>query len=160
MAELERFVAFSMLTEESSKSMQRIKSAYMQTLGLHSGDALFLAVLEEQGGGLSSAALARACRLDRAAVSRALPRLLEAGVIACAENAKGNKYGSLLVLTPTGKCVLKKMQDFTADTVRHTSTDIPDEELKIFYRVFTLIESRLSNHARALEKRADAKEET
>ena len=79
MADLERFVAFSMLTEESGKSMQRIKSAYMQALGLHSGDALILAVLGKHGEGLSSAALARACHLDRAAVSRALPHLLEGG---------------------------------------------------------------------------------
>ena len=40
MAHLERFVAFSMLCEESCKSLQRIKAAYMNKLGLQSGAAL------------------------------------------------------------------------------------------------------------------------
>lgn len=152
MADLERFVAFSMLTEESGKSMQRIKSAYMQALGLHSGDALILAVLGKHGEGLSSAALARACHLDRAAVSRALPHLLEGGVIAYAQKeSKGRNYGSLLLITAKGEAVLEKMHAFTVETVRHTSADIPSEDLKTFYRVFRTLEKRLDDHASALE---------
>ena len=153
MADLERFVAFSMLTEECAKSLQRIKSAYMQTLGLHSGDALMLAILGQYPLGLSAAGLARACCLDRAAVSRALPRLLEVGVIACAEKKSGARgYGSLLYLTERGKDALGKMHAFTVDTVRHTSADIPSEELKTFYRVFRTLEKGLSEHAKALEE--------
>ena len=149
MAVLERFVAFSMLTEESSKSMQRIKAAYMGSLGLHSGDALFLAVLEKHPEGLSAAALARECRLDKAAVSRALPHLLSMGVIAYAQ---GHSYRSPILLTQNGRDVLAKMDLFTADTLCHTSDDIPNEDLETFYRVFRTLEERLTDHARALEE--------
>ena len=153
MADLERFVGFSMLTEQRSKSMQRIKTAYMRALDLHSGDALFLAVLGKHPDGLSAASLARACGLDRAVVSRALPRLLEKGVIAyAARRAEKRGYGSLLLLTEAGRAVLSRMHAFTVDTVRHTSGDIPSEDLKTFYRVFRTIEKRLSEHAAELEE--------
>ena len=153
MAILERFVAFSMLTEESSKSMQRIKAAYMGTLGLYSGDALFLAVLEKHPAGLSATALARECKLDKAAVSRALPHLLAAEVIAYAQApVQGRSYRSPILLTPKGHDVLAKMDLFTADTVCHTSDDIPSEDLETFYRVFRTLESRLSDHAKLLEE--------
>ena len=154
MAVLERFVAFSMLTEESSKSMQRIKAAYMGKFGLHSGDALFLAVLEKHPEGLSAAALARECRLDKAAVSRALPHLLSVGVIAYAQ---GHSYRSPILLTEKGGEVLKQMDLFTADTVCHTSDDIPSEDLETFYRVFRTLEERLADHARTLEEANDEK---
>lgn len=152
MANLERFVAFSMLTEESSKSMQRIKAAYMKTLGLHSGDAILLAVLSRNVGGLSAAELARACKLDRAAVSRALPALLSSGVISYFEpQPQKRNYRSRLILTEKGVATVKKMHDFTIDTVHRTSDDIPIEEIATFYRVFRTLEKRLGEHADALE---------
>ena len=154
MAYLERFVAFSVLTEESSKNMQRIKTAYMRTLGLHSSDAILLAVLSHHEEGLSAAALARECKLDRAVVSRALPALLDAGVIAYADPSQQQKrnYRSALTLTPLGTEAVKKMQDFTVDTVKRTSDDISSEELATFYRVFRKLEKRLAEHASALEE--------
>lgn len=161
MAYLERFVAFSLLNEESSKSLQRIKSAYMRTLGLHSGDAMLLAVLSEHEEGLSAAALSRACKLDRAAISRALPALLAEGVIAYADgHAQKRNYRSCLILTDKGKEQVKKIQVFTADTVRRTSEDIESEELATFYRVFRTIERRLADHAAALENAGEERKES
>lgn len=61
MAHFERFVAFTLLHEEIGKSIQRIKTEYMQQFGLRSGDALFLAILARHPEGLSAAALAREC---------------------------------------------------------------------------------------------------
>ncbi|MBE6656578.1 MAG: winged helix-turn-helix transcriptional regulator [Ruminococcaceae bacterium] len=154
MAYLKRFVAFSMLNEESSKSLQRIKSAYMSSLGLHSGDAILLAVLNEHREGLSAAALSRACKLDRAAISRALPSLLSQGVISYSEpQVQGRNYRSLLVLTEKGVQTVKKMRAFTIDTVCRTSDDIGSEELATFYRVFRKLERRLAEHARTLEEK-------
>lgn len=151
MADLERFVAFSMLNEESSKSLQRIKAAYMSTFGLHSGDAMLLAVLSRHGEGLSAAELSRACKLDRAAVSRALPSMLDAGIVTYAEEQKKRNYRSRLILTAKGEETVKKMNAFTVDTVRRTSDDIPSEDLSTFYRVFRILECRLSSHAAELE---------
>lgn len=154
MAYLKRFVAFSVLTEESSKSMQRIKAAYMGTLGLHSSDAILLAVLSREPNGLTASALARACKLDRAAVSRALPALLAADIIAYSEpQPQKRNYRSPLILTSKGKEAVLKMQEFTVDTVRRTSDDIKSEELATFYRVFRKLEKRLTEHADLLEEK-------
>ena len=152
MSYLERFIAFSMLCEESGKDLQRIKSAYMSTLGLHGSGAILLAVLCRHKEGLSAAELSRACKLDRAAVSRALPCMLEAGVVAYAEQQKKRNYRSRLILTAKGEETVKKMNAFTVDTVRRTSDDISSEDLSTFYRVFRAIERRLSCHAAELEK--------
>ena len=160
MAYLERFVAFSMLTEESSKSMQRIKTAYMKTLGLHSGDAILLAVLCHHADGLSASELARACKLDRAAISRALPALLSKGVIEYLEpHPQKRNYKSKLVLTERGMDAVNQMHDFTIDTVRRTSDDISVEEIATFYRVFRTLEKRLNEHAQALEDASEERKE-
>lgn len=156
MAHLKRFVAFSMLNEESSKNMQRIKAAYMGTLGLHSGDAMLLAVLSRHEDGLSASELARACKLDKAAISRALPPLLEKGEVAYREPHTGKRsYRSRLILTEKGRETVKKMNAFTVDTVKRTSEDIPSEELATFYSVFRKIERRLAEHAAALEEKTE-----
>ena len=152
MAHLERFVAFSMLCEESSKSLQRIKTAYMAALGLHSSAALLLAVLSRHPEGLTSAALSRACKLDRAAISRALPTLLAEGVVSYEdEQPQKRNYRSRLLLTEKGVEAVKRIQSFTVDAVRHISGDIDNEELTVFYRVFRTLEKRLSDHAKELE---------
>ncbi len=161
MAYLKRFVAFSMLNEESSKSLQRIKAAYMQSLGLHSGDAILLAVLSDHEDGLSASELSRRCKLDRAVVSRALPSLLAKGILAYGEpNAKRRNYRSPITLTEKGKKTLEKIRDFTVDTVRRTSNDIEGEELATFYRVFRKIEKRLSKHARALDEKNEERNDS
>ena len=129
----------------------------MSALGLHSSDAILLAVLSHHEEGLTAAALARECKVDRAAVSRALPALLDADILAYAEPGQTQKrnYRSSLVLTPKGIETVKKMQDFTVDTVKRTSDDIPSEELATFYRVFRKLEKRLADHASALEENTE-----
>ena len=152
MAHLERFVAFSMLNEESSKSMQRIKSAYMGALGLQSSDAILLAILSRHEDGLTAAELARACSIDRAVVSRALPRLLSSGVILCSEPPSQKRgYRSRLILTEKGQSTVEKMNGFAVETVRRTSCDISTEDIATFYRVFRKLEKRLADCAQALE---------
>ena len=160
MAYLERFVAFSILTEESGKSLQRIKAEYMKALGLHSTDALFLAVLHRHPEGLTAADLARACKVDRAVVSRSLPTLLSQGAVAYKEApTEGRTYRSPLVLTEKGCDTVAKMRTFTVDTVRHTSADITNEELAVFYRTFRKIERRLAAHAEELEEKAQERKD-
>ena len=60
---------------------------------------------------------------------------------------------SRLILTEKGTATVKKMHDFTIDTVRRTSDDIPTEEIATFYRVFRTLEKRLDEHADILESR-------
>lgn len=160
MAHLERFVAFSMLCEESCKSLQRIKAAYMNKLGLQSGAALLLAVLCRHKDGLSAAALARACKLDRAAVSRAIPPLLEKGVIAYREeHPEKRNYRSPLVITEVGARTVEQIHRYTVDAVRRISGDIEGEELAAFYRVFRTLERRLSEHEEELERASEERKD-
>ena len=158
MACFERFVAFSLLNEEIAKSMQKIRTSYMGRFGLRSGDAICLAMLERHPEGLSAAALAKACKVDRAVISRTVPLLMEEGMVSCyapAEKKRG--YRTLLFLTEKGRIVVKEMHEFAVETVRCASDGLSGDELAAFYRAFRTIERNLDNYAEQLETSADGK---
>ena len=161
MAYFERFVAFSLLHEEIDKSIQKIKSEYMSRFGLHSSDAILLAMLDQHPEGLTAAALARACGVDRAIISRALPNLISSGTVTYAEeSAKKHSYRAPLGLSDRGRDVVKKMHDLSVLVVKTASGEIPTEELAVFYRVMRTINRNLADHARLLEEETEEKGST
>lgn len=147
MAHFERFVAFSLLHEEIGKSIQRIKTEYMQRFGLRSGDALFLAMLDRYPDGMTAAALARACGVDKAVISRALPTLLSSGAVVYADAAaKSHGYRARLCLSERGREIVKEMRASSVSAVKTASDGIAGEEIAVFYRVLRAINQNLSEY--------------
>lgn len=148
MAHFERFVAFTLLHEEIGKSIQRIKTEYMQQFGLRSGDALFLAILARHPEGLSAAALARECGVDKAVISRALPVLLSSGAVTLGDGAaEKHAYRARLCLSECGREIVEKMRTYSVSAVKTASTGISTEDLAVFYRVLRTINQNLTEHA-------------
>ena len=155
MQQFERFVAFTLLHDEIGKSLQKIKTEYMCRFGLRSSDALFLAILCSHPEGLTAAALAKACGVDRAVISRALPDLLASGAVSYAEGqASSRGYRARLLLTERGKQVITEMTELSALVVGEASKEVPAEDLATFYRVLRTIDRNLTAHAHKLETSA------
>lgn len=147
MAHFERFVAFSLLHEEIGKSILRIKTEYMQRFGLRSTDALFLAMLDRHPEGMTAAALARECGVDKAVVSRALPTLLSSGAVVYADGAENRHgYRARLCLSARGEEIVREMQAFSVSAVKAASKGIAGEEIAVFYRVLRAINQNLKEH--------------
>ena len=92
MADLERFVAFSLLNENIAKNLLKIKSEYMMhTFGLRSGDAICLVEIKNHAEGISSVELARACGVDRSVISRMVPELIARGIIRYKDAVEGKR---------------------------------------------------------------------
>ena len=157
MAYFDRFVAFTTMIDDIGKSIQKIKTDRMERFGLQSTDALCLAVLSRRPEGLSLTALAAACRLDKAAVSRAMHRLFESGNVAYRESATKNTYRAPLVLTDKGKAVVDAMRELAADAVTHASADVSPESLEILYTSLEQIRKSLARYASELEQGAQDK---
>ena len=157
MVHFERFVAFTLLHEEIGKSLQKIKSEYMCRFGLRSTDALILAILFAHPDGLSAAALAKECGVDRSVISRALPALLSSGAVAYTEAGNRRRsYRAPLLLTETGTRIITEMNEASVRIVGAASAGVSPEELTVFYRVMRTINKNLADHAE--EPEADTSE--
>ena len=147
MAYFDRFVTFTTLNDDICKLMQKIKADRMERFGLQSTDALCLAVLSRESDGLSLTALATVCRLDKAAVSRAVHRLCERGAVAYRDAAKSN-YRAPLILTQAGEQIVQEMQEYVEHAVRRASDEVAPERLTVMYEVLEQIRQNLADYTR------------
>ena len=144
MVHFERFVVFTLLHEEIGKSLQRIKSEYMCRFGLRSTDALILAILYAHPDGLTAAALAKECGVDRAMISRALPALIASGVVCYAQVSRGRGYRTPILLTDKGKRIITEMNEASVRIVGAASAGVSEEDLTTFYSVLHTINQNLA----------------
>ena len=156
MVHFERFVVFTLLHEEIGKSLQRIKSEYMCRFGLRSTDALILAILYAHPDGLTAAALAKECGVDRAVISRALPALIASSVVCYAQVSRGRGYRTPILLTDKGKRIITEMKEASVRIVGEASAGVSDEELTTFYSVLHTINKNLAEQIE--EPEADSQE--
>ena len=78
---LDRFIRFVLEVEKLDKAVQRTKNICMAQFGLRGGHVMCLCQLLRHPAGLTAAALARQCKVDRACVSRIVGELTDAGCI-------------------------------------------------------------------------------
>lgn len=160
MSHFERFITFTLLHEEIGKSLQKIKTEYMCRFGLRSSDALFLAILREHPEGLTAAALAKKCGVDRAVISRALPDLLASGTVCYAEGTVPRRsYRARLFLSEKGVRIINEMTELSVVVVGAASSEVPREDLATFYRVLQTIKNNLADHAQKLDTASPEEED-
>lgn len=152
----DRFVAFATAIEKAHKTVQKIKTERMRLFGLRSSDAMCLVILSRHPEGLTMTALAKECRVDKAAVSRALRTLLETEAVRylTASEAK-TTYRAPIVLTEKGQAIAVQMNALAGDAIEHTSGEIPSEQLAAFYGALNTITENLERYAAFLEQETD-----
>ena len=100
--ESERFPLFVLFTERISKNIKRIEDEKMEPYGLRSSHVMCILQLSKVEGGLSSTALAEACGVDKAFISRITAELVEKGYITKNDENAVGKYKNKFILTEKG----------------------------------------------------------
>lgn len=122
--------------------IQKIERMEMAKYGLKGPHAQCLLVMNKNPEGITAARLCEACEKDKAAVSRILAELEEAGMIR-RENRNGSRYRASLTLTEQGKYAAEAVVEKARLAVELAGTGFSQEEREVFYRVLAIIAGNL-----------------
>ena len=127
--------------------IQKIERVEMAKYGLKGPHAQCLLAMSKHPQGITAARLCEACEKDKAAISRTLAELEEAGMV-IRENRNGSRYRSSLMLTEQGKAAAAAVVEKARLAVELAGTGFDENEREVFYRVLAIIAGNLHNLCR------------
>jgi len=122
--------------------IQKIERIEMAKYGLKGPHAQCLLTMRKHAEGITAARLCEACEKDKAAVSRILSELEEAGMIH-RENRNGSRYRASLTLTKQGMAAADAVVEKARLAVELAGTGFDETEREVFYRVLSIIAGNL-----------------
>ena len=139
---ISRYESFTACISSLYHAIQKIERAEMEAFGLKGPHAHCLLVISRHPEGLTAARLCELCEKDKAAISRILSELTEAGMI-LRENRNGSRYRASLLLTQRGQAAADAVVEKARLAVERAGTGFGEEEREIFYRVLSIIAGNL-----------------
>lgn len=140
---IERFESFTSSVTKAYKSIQKIKIAEAEQIGLKPTHVMYMYYLGKNPEGLTHAELCKLCIEDKAAVSRAIVELTKKGFIKNSEENSNRKYRTKIVLTDEGKHINNNLNEAIAIAVNKASKNLDEVDRENFYRVFFYITDNL-----------------
>ena len=137
----ERFSPFVLFIERISKNIKRIADIKMEPYGLRSSHVMCILQLAKNEEGLSSTALADACGVDKAFISRITSELMEKKYIMKDEENATGKYKTKLILTETGKEINKVIVGILEECFQAVDAKLTSKKLEVFYDVLGKVDS-------------------
>ena len=122
--------------------IQKIERVEMAQYGLKGPHAQCLLAMKRYPEGITSARLCEVCDKDKAAISRTLAELEEAGMV-IRENRNGSRYRASLMLTAQGLAAAEAVVEKARLAVEKAGTGFGEEEREVFYRVLSIIAGNL-----------------
>ena len=122
--------------------IQKIERTEMAHYGLKGPHAQCLLAMKKHPEGSTAARLCEVCEKDKAAVSRILAELEEAGMI-LRENRNGSRYRAILLLTDRGQEAAAAVVEKARLAVELAGKGFSPEEREVFYRVLSIISGNL-----------------
>lgn len=142
---IERFEAFTTSVTKAYKSIQKIKLAEAERIGLKATHVMYMYYLGKNPEGLTATELCKLCIEDKAAVSRTIVDLTKKGFVMPAKTDSNRKYRTRTILTEEGKAINNNINEAIAIAVSKASKDLSESERENFYRVFFSITDNLEN---------------
>ena len=139
---IQRFESFVTGISACYKYIQRIKSQEMTELGLKGTHVMCIFYLHQNESGLTASQLCRLCAEDKAAISRTLSELEQAGMI-LRQDRNGTRYRASLTLTEQGRAAADAVSEKARLAVELAGTGLEDAQREIFYQVLGLIAGNL-----------------
>lgn len=124
------------------RDIQKLERIEMAKYGLKGPHAQCLLALSRYPGGLIATQLCELCEKDKAAISRTVAELEEAGLVERKEQ-NGIRYRAALVLTETGKEAAAAVSRKATQAVELAGEGLTDADREVFYRVLALIAENL-----------------
>ena len=122
--------------------IQKIERTEMAHYGLKGPHAQCLLAMKKHPEGITAARLCEVCEKDKAAVSRILAELEEAGMI-LRENRNGSRYRAILLLSDRGQEAAAAVVEKARLAVELAGKGFGAEEREVFYRVLSIISGNL-----------------
>lgn len=139
---LYRFQQFSTAISCLYHDIQKLERVEMAKYGLKGPHAQCLQVMAGFPEGITSTELTEKCEKDKAAISRAVAEMEEAGLLVRSQK-DGLCYRARLVLTPKGQEAAGKVIDRIRLAVERAGAGLEEEERTVFYRVLGRIAENL-----------------
>lgn len=149
-----RFENFTITILKLNKLVQKIKLIEMKEHGLKAIHVMCIYYLNENKSGITASELSRLTLEDKAAISRALARLKELGLI---NHFKA--YNQPIVLTEKGEETARYILVKASKAVEAAGRGLTEEERENFYRSLISISQRLEDYYIDLKDGAVEEEE-
>lgn len=141
---LERYEQFSISVSSIHRSIQKIERVEMAKYGLKGPHAQCLLSMARFPEGIAAARLCEVCEKDKAAVSRTLAELEQAGMI-CRTQREGKRYRAKLKLTERGQTVACTVNKLVFLAVQKASEGYDAQARETFINVLNLIAGNLQS---------------
>ena len=137
-----RYEMFSSAISSMYHDIQKIERTEMSGYGLKGPHAQCLLAMGRHPEGITAAQLCEICEKDKAAISRILAELEQAGMV-LRNTRNGNRYRALLTLTEQGKAAAQTVVEKARMAVELAGKGLEDAERELFYRVLAKIAGNL-----------------
>lgn len=124
------------------RDIQKIERMEMARFGLKGPHAQCLLVMKRHCEGVTSAQLCELCEKDKAAISRTVAELEEAGLVQRSEK-NGVRYRAVLHLTEKGFAAAEAVSLQATKAVEQAGAGLNDEQRTVFYSVLGIISENL-----------------
>lgn len=122
--------------------IQKIERIEMAKYGLKGPHAQCLLAIKKHPQGITAARLCEICEKDKAAVSRILAELDNAGMV-LRENRNGSRYRANLTLSEQGMAAADAVVEKARQAVEVAGIGFDEKEREVFYRVLAIIAGNL-----------------
>ena len=146
-----RFEQFCNAIAGIQHAITKIERMEMEKYGLKGPHAQCLLAMRQHPEGITSAALCEVCRKDKAAISRTVSELEDAGMI-CRVDPTGKHYRAQLRLTEKGTVVAQDVEILVHRAVSRVSRGYDVQTREVFVQVLGLIADNLQELCREIQK--------
>ena len=141
---LRRFEQFCTSAFSIYRSILKIERMEMEKFGLKGPHAQCLLNMARYPEGITSAQLCIMCDKDKAAISRTVAELEDAGMLVRHFNGN-NRYRAQLILTEKGYEAAAQVAERAKYAVEQAGSGLSDEQRAVFYYALGLIADNLQN---------------
>ena len=136
------YESFSLSISSMYHDIQKIERTEMAKFGLKGPHAQCLLAMNRYPEGITAAQLCEACEKDKAAISRTVSELEQAGLVQRRER-NGIRYRAPLTLTEQGREAARSVSIRAQQAVERAGEGLDDAQREVFYRVLALIAGNL-----------------
>lgn len=144
---IERFSQFCTSISSIQRSILKIERVEMAKYGLKGPHANCLVAMARYPEGITAARLCDICDKDKAAISRTVSELEDAGMV-LRQDPDGKRYRSVLRLSEKGKEIANRVNDMVLLAVAKASDGYDKEKQQVFARVLNLVAGNLQEICR------------
>lgn len=139
---MSRYELFSSAIASIYHDIQRIERTEMAKFGLKGPHAQCMVALNRYPEGITAARLCEVCEKDKAAISRIIAELEEAGMVT-RENQGTSRYRAGLILTEKGISAAQAVVQAADLAVERASKDMGEQERIVFFSYLTKVAGNL-----------------